>query len=239
MDAVYPLGHNSPWGDRELIYSLRSLDRYARGIRRVVIVGAPLPPALGFEVLPWPILHLPARDLTCCKETNIVRKVLQACNTVGLSQEFLFCNDDHFFLQDFDALTLPFYAQGTLAEKIANRSQDSYRAALVNTADVLTEERLPTHYFDVHCPIRYDKAAFRDIMAGYDWTRKRGYVVKSLYANTNQREPTPFVDLKIDSELTTAHILDRLVGRWVFSVGDRGLTPAMKSVLATLYGEIS
>lgn len=227
MDIVYTLGHGSTWQDRELLFSLRAIHEFLPDVDRVVIVG--LRPAWLRDVL-----HLPARDPHKCKEKNIRDKLLRACEV--LDRPFLFMNDDHFALRPQRADELPNWYSGdvgTLGNRL--RTGSHYREALLNTHRVLAAAGLPTRNFDVHTPIVYDPAEFPRAMAAYDWTVVRGYVVKSLYANTLGVPPTHLGDLKLSHDHTNQQIADMLKGRPWFSVGPTALTPTLQSFFAAMY----
>lgn len=231
MDVVYVLGSGSLWRDRELHYSMLSLQKFGRGVDRVFVIGNN-----PRSQMPISFTQVPAEDLHCCKETNIMRKLRKACQHPEISEEFLFCNDDHFFLQQFHAQNYPFYVEGTLSDRLARRAHvDAYARAMENTRAALQSVNRPEVYYDVHAPMRIRKSSFLDAMNLFDWDSRHGFVVKSLYGNYWGLQGVPFEDCKIDEPLSNSEIRTRLAGRPVFSIGNRGLNGAMEDVLADFY----
>jgi len=237
-DMVCPLGAGTIWDDNEIRYSLRSVAKFMPDIRRVFLVGR-WPKAGIQDRFPFDLVHIPARDLNGCKEVNIKDKLLLACRHPDVSDKFLLWNDDYFLLQPCSSAwqDWPNYAEGTLEGRLRTRiSRDIYWKSMDATRRALNQRALRTHYFDVHCPIVYDKALFPQVMARYapEWDRPEGLVIKSLYGNALKLKPTPFKDLKIDVSLTEAEIRARVAGRALFSVGNRGLNHDMCRYLKEL-----
>jgi hypothetical protein len=57
MDLVYVLGSGSRWGDNELRYSLRSVEKHLKGYNNVYLVG---------DKPDWVrnVTHIPKQDIT-------------------------------------------------------------------------------------------------------------------------------------------------------------------------------
>lgn len=223
---MYPLGIGTTWQDHELLYSLRSLHAHVAGIDRVIVVGQR--PA-------WlkNVVHLPAKDPHSCKERNIMEKILRACEVAD--GPFLFANDDHFALAPQPA-TVPYWRAGPLGDLVKRmRPASHYRQALANTDEVLRAAGKTTHNFDVHLPIVYDPVEFPRAMGAYDWKRFRGYVIKSLYANTVGVPAVPIGDVKLGTSAPLSVVVKQLAGRPWFSTGPGGLSPQLKGLLAALY----
>ena len=103
-DAVYPLGSGSKWNNNELRYSLRSLEKNLVDLRNVYIVGYRPEWLTG-------AIHIPCDDpLPHNKDGNIIRKILRACQTPGLSEDFLQVSDDQILLRPLSFAELyPYY----------------------------------------------------------------------------------------------------------------------------------
>jgi len=231
IDVVYTVGKGSGWNDNELKYSLRGVQQHLTGVRNIVIVGH-MPAWLN----PATVMHINVQDGQQHREKNICDKILAACAHRDISDEFLFMNDDHFFLEPNHAPDYPFYDKGYLLGAVMKRDKNcSYRASLYNTYLQLRQNQRSTRHFDIHTPIRYDKKAFAKVMAKVDWYLPGAFVIKSLYANQTRKESVFMVDCKIDEPLTLKEIKQKVAGRHIFSIGDRGLTPGMSKFLATTY----
>ena len=230
-DIVYVLGYGSPWLNNELRYSLRSIEKHLRNYNRVFIVGV-----LPEFIIPDTVHHIPFDDTSICKETNICRKILQACATPTISDPFLFFNDDHFLVHDFDADMFPYFYKSDMATPLQVLDRHNiYRQSVLRTARYLHDNNLPTKYFDTHTPILYHKDNFQQIMNAQDWSNRFGHVIKSLYCNSLGIQGVLEPDCKInyiDTEVNYRTIIDK---RKVWSIGNLALGPALTDTLQNLY----
>lgn len=235
IDIVYALGSGSKWNDKEIRYSLRSVEKHLTNVRNVYIVGQ-CPDFLKN------VIHFPYIDYHRWKETRIALKILNACHIKGMSDNFLFMNDDHFLISDYDAAEFPYYWKETLsATAQARRFEDAYRKSLTNTYGILTNKGLMSYNFDVHCPILYNKERFIEFYKKYDWETNYSFVIKSLYCNTERIKGERISDCKICSPLLNLDDLkDEIKGRMFFSIGDRVLqNDKMEELLKELYPDKS
>lgn len=228
-DIVIPLGNGSPLDNYELRYCLRSIQKYLLDFRRVYIVGE-CPDFI------HNVVHIPYPDKSKYKQKNILKKILRACQEEGLSDEFMFFNDDHFLLQEESALLYPHYVSGTIESEI-KRCVGDYRTCLINTLAALKD--LSTWNFDCHYPIRYNKRDFENVMGFYDWDIPHGYVIKSLYCNTLNIQPEMVLDGKINDAISQ-EMLDEIVStRPCMSTSNYALTNIVKRKLEMLFPEKS
>jgi hypothetical protein len=230
-DVVYVVGHATGWNDNELRFTLRSLARYVTGIGQVFIVGKIPAFVTNVVELRWP-------DNYGCKERNIMEKVAYACGHPRLSKQFLHVHDDHFALAPVDAGQVPNYAGwvdlGALAKSVGRGNP--WKVSVQNTADALTSQGLTSWNFDIHTPIIFDKDQYPEIMDRYDWRgTDRGFVVKSLYANTLGLAPTMISDVKLNDRYELPVLVDKLRGRPWFSIGNGALSQRFKNFLSELY----
>jgi hypothetical protein len=188
MDLLYPLSNESGWNNNEIRYSLRSMEKHISGIDRLFIVGEKPDFLTDF-------IHIEMSDPNDCREMNIMEKIRAACVN-GISQKFLFCNDDHFILKDYEATKFPYYSDGTLSQAVHKHTKDNYKNTIRNTINVLKDWDLPANHFDLHCPIVYDREKFVEIVDSYVWKGRPTYVIKSLYCNSLNIAPVPCKDNK-------------------------------------------
>lgn len=178
IDIVIPVGPGSHHADVELRYALRSIQRHARGVRAVWIVG---------HIPAW--LHstdtvrlAPMQEIRGGgKGARIASKIEWACDNLPLTPTFALWNDDYLLLRDLDVRDIPAWYQGQLFRPAAD---DAYGAMLQRTAEALTAAGLPALHYDVHLPMLIEVAKFRDARAW--WQKMRddgGMVCKSIYAN--------------------------------------------------------
>lgn len=229
IDLIFPLGKGSKINDDELRFTLRSIQKHIKNYRNIVLVG---------HKPDWiqNVIHIPAEDSHACKETNIYKKVLLACQTEEITEDFLFFNDDHFILQDFDATQFPFFYKGDLLFVLKHLlPYNKYSACVHKTAYKLKELNLETKNFDTHTPIIYNKKKFIEVMTAFDWEPRFGYVVKSLYANSLKIEGVREPDCKMDNLPSVEEFYERTKERKVFSIGNGALGDNLRTVWNTLY----
>lgn len=230
---VYVLGHGSGWENNELRYSLRSLETHLLDIGTVYVVGQRPNWLTG-------VVHLPFPDSHACKERNIMLKLAYACGHPKLSQTFLHVHDDHFALAPTKAVDIPNWAGGqlnVLGKRVKlKKPGNNWADAVLNTHKALAKAGHTTHNFDLHYPMLFDKTRYPETMDLYDWKGEpRGFVVKSLYANTLGLEPTIKRDIKLGRYNTLTEIVGHLKGRQWFSIDNAALTLSFKSLLMALY----
>lgn len=187
--VIYPLGNKSRHKNLEIRFSLRSIEKHLEGFSDVWIIGE-RPDFL------HNINHIPASDPYEVPDRNIMEKIKKACENPGVSDPFLFFNDDHYLLSDFQSNEFPYYYDMPLQEKIKKRGYDNYGQRMQNTMKWLQVNGKPTKNFDIHTPILYKKQEFIDIVTKADWESKHGFVIKSLYANSLNIEGTYLKDCK-------------------------------------------
>lgn len=223
------MGRGSLWQDKEIRYSLRSIEKHLINYRDIWLVGQ-------LPVFLHKVNHISFEDEHPCKETNIYRKILRACQEDSISEDFLFFNDDHFLLQDFNAPEFPFYYKSDLrASSKAMRDGNRYKKAVDNSYRTLQTFGFDTKSFDTHTPILYNKKKFIEVMTKFDWSQRVSFVVKSMYANSLKIEGVREPDCKINSQLTSEEIKEVIKGRKVFSMGNGAIGTKMLSVLDELY----
>lgn len=229
---VIPLATGSTasrWGE-ELRYCLRSAEKHLKGYGEVFIVG---------EAPVWlkNVTVIPAtdHDKAYYKERNIFQKVILACQDNRVTDDFLFMNDDHFLLRDFAAGEFPYYYDGTIGDQ-TNRT-DPYAQSAANTEDLIEDFGFP--YFDVHCPILYNKRQFSRWMGTVDWNKKYGYCIKTLYCAFNSidvlEDHRKIADLKISGSKTSTEIKDLIKERLFFSTNDNSRDGGMLAMFQELY----
>lgn len=231
IDLLIPYRSVPSTNDFELRYSLRSIEKYCKGMDKVIIIGNK--PSFVTNVC-----HIGNnRMFSQFHENNICEKTIFACSHTGLSDNFLFWNDDFFLTKEIDAETYPYYQCGDLNDLLETRIHqgDGYRQSILNTITALQRRGKRTLNYDLHCPIIYNKAKFIEIMQDVDWSVSNGYVIKSLYANMVGVENQFMSDNKINSDITDKEFEKIISTRHIFSIGERGLTDELKGRIEKLY----
>lgn len=252
-DILIPLGYGSRQDNLELRYCLRSIEKYLKNVGNIFIVG----------VKPeWltNVIHIPAKDNpnNWQRAHNIYKKIMAGINyevvhsvpfgefrdpDEMLSDNFLFMNDDHYLLTDFDAGEFPYYHRGAI--RLNNFSDNiPQRNQYMNTVKelVCSIKMFTTLDFGVHCPILYNKHAFKAAFAPITHWPEYGYEIKSIYGNkfADSSKMIECEDLKFKEPLMKETIYKVLESREWFSIGDKCLKSGdTKTVLQELYPDKS
>jgi hypothetical protein len=170
------------------------------------------------------------------KEHNLAEQIQFACGKLPISEDFLWMNDDIFLLADTDISTYPHYAGGFLKRKWSATAQGGYRVSLMQTEAQLLGRNLPTHNFEIHVPIRYNKTKFLSLQPWIDLSSRcpLGLTFRSIYCNALGIAPTQFADMKLDSEKTKAELVAKIGTRPVLSIGD-GLGDDAKTFFSDMF----
>lgn len=235
-NILIPLNNGSRHNDLELRYCLRSIEKYLSGVSRIIIIGEK-PEFLNYQN----ITHLSFDDDTDNKQRahNIYRKIIAGIeNFTDLSDNFLFFNDDHFLLSNFEASEFPYLHRGEI--KTHRIGSEPQRIQMENTVNHFPRNT-SLFDFDVHCPIIYNKSKFKQIFCSLEWP-EYGYGIKSMYCNSmiDTTNWAPCEDLKFKEPAMKETIYRMLEGRGWFSTGDRVLkSGGMQEVLSELYSSKS
>jgi hypothetical protein len=223
ISIVIPLGHGSRWNNTELRYCLRSIEKHLTGYGEIFIIG---------ERPEWlhNIIHIPAidSDKTYHKERNIFNKIRLAILDERVTEDFLFVNDDHFLLKDYDAGAFPYYYYCRLSNYM---TVTDYKHTVRNTKMWLNYDPF---YADIHCPIIYNKEKFQSVFEAVAWPHF-GYCIKTAYCHFHQSTMIEQSDLKLNEQLPCTKIKDLIAGRPWFSMGDAARGPELLKVLRELY----
>jgi hypothetical protein len=226
---VIPLGTGSRWNDTELRYCLRSVEKHLTGYGDIFIIG---------EKPDWVrnVIHIPCAgygDKTYDKERNIYTKVMAAIADKRVTDDFLFMNDDHFLLQNYEAGKFPFYCHGWLSEYM---TVTDYKNTVKNTNELLRPLGHDCLYFDLHCPIIYNKEKFAWCVSDADWSTPFGYCIKTVYGNCVEGlKAIEYPDFKINEPLLASKIRQLIAGRAWFSIGDKAFDGGIRNVLQEHY----
>ncbi len=217
MVVAYILGNGSLYYNDELRFSLRSLEKHCKDFTKVII-GGEKPNFINNK-----IDYIPIKEAQGNKEYRIAMKIYELCNHIN--GDFLFMNDDFFFLRPTKLENYPNYSKGDLK---ATQQAQHYQKAIQDTQDYLKELGHTTHHFDVHTPIIYNAKKFQALLPHFEKSRlsTNGFVVKSLYGNIYNLEPTQIVDCKLTTlqtqsdyrKLESAVVMSCSDGSWMNGV---------------------
>lgn len=235
IDLVYPLGGGTAWKNNELRFSLRSVEKNLKNVRRIYIIG---------EKPAWlkNTIHIPCEDtLKNNPDGNIIRKILRACRIDGLSEDFLFMNDDYLVLKPIMANIIPPFHKGNMADfEDKYFKTNKWRESLGRTKNILVKKGYQAYHYDGHIPMIINKKKFPVIMAKFDY-EKTIYTMKSLYGNLVY-DGGVFTDgiKKVIFRPKSPEALNRDYNKCTFAaVNDQGMTLEFKKWVFSLFPDQS
>lgn len=223
MNILIPIGTGSCWQDNELRFCLRSIEKHLTGWYKIIIVGR-LPDWIKQNDR---LVFIQAKDRSGAvnKEANIHRKILAGIN-YGIGESFLFMNDDHFLLQNFEVYKFPYHHKGLLSDTIKSINRaNAYYKTLRQTLISLPGK---PYNWDTHCPIIYESEKYtRSIKKDLP---PFGYGLKTIYCERNKVIGSFYPDLKLGFG-SDYDIKDRLY----FSIGNKAVCAELEFFLKELY----
>lgn len=164
MDLLYVVNKRFSYcGEHELRWSLRSIEKFGKGIENIFIVGD-IPEFINDNVVKIPHkdkFENPKNKIEV--HANITDHILYAINSNNISSDFVVSMDDHYILKDVDYNDYPFYVKdadygsgiSNLPEEIEDGSD--YIESLVHTSKILIKYGLPTKNFILHRNFKCNK----------------------------------------------------------------------------------
>jgi hypothetical protein len=233
IDILLPLGPGSRYGNVEVRMAIRSIEKHAVGLRRIVIVGQI--PAFLRETDRVQLVSLP--EFKCNKASRISLKVRWAFEHLQLTDRVAFWNDDYLLLRDFDIRGIPDYYHGELWRK----RRGSWHRLLQHTGEALKDAGYTVRHFDIHIPIIYERSKFLAISDWWDRSRrdKLGLVAKSVYGNIHCRGTAASTnDAKVQGEWRQ-RVDDLSRRRWIASYGDGALAAGLADWMQSRWPTLS
>lgn len=186
MDIVYILGNGSEVENKEIRYSLRSLEKFTQ-FNRIFIVGE-CPTFLKN------IIHIPFKE-TGNPRVNHFEKIDYIINNVkDLSEDFLLMYDDIFFLKPTDIEKYPNYYKSELENY--NEPDSYFKKSLSDTKEYLESIGATTYNFSVHTPIIYNKTVWKSIDWKAIYKYPHGLSPRCIYGNLCKKTPIKREDCK-------------------------------------------
>lgn len=165
---------------------------------------------------------------------NIMTNIWYACKDERLSSNFIFINDDYFFLKEIN--NFPYFYKGTIQDGMEAAQWGEYYSHLLATKMVLNENNLGTLNFDVHFPIVYNKDKMLSVIDKYNWDTPYGFTMKSLYCNTLGIEGIFSLDC---NAYTDEKWETWTVGKSMFSINERSWSSNLENYLLLLFPDKS
>lgn len=217
MDIVIPYKKDKHNG-LELMYALRSIEKYLTGWDDIVIVGD-RPTWITNQI--W----INASDHDRRKQFSIKEKLIKGTYE---REEFIYWNDDHFLLKPLDVQEFEYWYAGDLKE-VVHKARGGYYSVMFDTIKELERRGATTFHYDIHVPIKMKNYFLSNL------TYQTELCLKSMYCNLLNLTPTYMQDCKIDFPLSVNTIKQRIKDRLFFSIGETGMQPDMLEVLNELY----
>lgn len=192
MDVVYIVRPGG--GNPELLLSLRSLVNLPHD--RVWIIGTKPTQVTNVEYV--------RANGHRTKALNVFHNVLTACETEGVSDEFVMMNDDFYILERPDLAPLYRCPLEEHVEKVAHRN-DSWAKSIRATQEWLTDQVSDLRSFELHMPIVIDKAKMADTLRSVgDFGSPHLPQWRTVYGNlhVSHAEQVPDCKLRRTSDLS-------------------------------------
>lgn len=203
FDALYPF-HGDTW---ELHQSIRLLRKFTN-VKNIYVVGDDP----GLDVIHVPFVQQDA------KEINIWKKVLAGCFS-GISERFLFINDDHFITGPTEFPLV----YGDMPDECSQQ----YFNAMGRTMQRLVDLGKNDLYFDIHYPFFVEKSMFLECFQAFNDGKE--YIFKSAYCNFHGLEGDFCDDKKIKFLGNAAEYKAFIADTWCFST--ELLTEPLKNMI--------
>lgn len=212
----------------ELLFALRSIDRYLTGWTNVVIIGTPPDWYKGESVQ--------APDYRYRKQFSIYSKLLIACELNNVTDNFIMWNDDHYLLRPLDVSEFKNWYDGYLKETINKNHGIRYRETIANTLQLIPD----AFNYDIHTPCIYNKRLFKFLFSDrtdevciksfyFDYARNIAMNINGYVCDYEMK------DLKIN-QLTSEDAIYRLIlERYFFSTSTNGMKKPMIKAMNELY----
>ena len=230
LNVIIPLlKGGSKLNDLELKYALRSIEKHLKDYNEIYILSNYLPNWIQNVNL-----------IMCPQNSNKTRNIKTCINNYfefTQDENVFFTNDDIFLLKDVSCINYPYYYSNKAEQEIADRNNnDIYKKLVIETNKVLNEKGIEEfNYFDIHCPIRYNRLAFNEYVNKSDWSFKYGLIIKSLYANQLRIKPIEIEDVYIKELKRFEEITSYLLDKSHFTIHDRAINPSLIGFLNTIY----
>lgn len=243
MDIVYIF--NGWKSGEELRYSMRSIERYGQNVGRVWLLGHK-PDWCSDAVTEIEYTS----DKSLYKENDITAAIFHAARVPELSERFLICADDYFYIEPTDFDKYPIFQKNTQlpADTIGKQKMGgiNYVMSLVNTRALLMAAGLPTGNYSQHCCFPADKRLMAEFKHVFDAALllQYGAVFDSLMANIiidkTGEQPVSRRDNKVNTARNLADLRHQIgETEHCFSTTEKALNYGVRQILAHLYPEKS
>lgn len=208
---VYPLGTGSLFDDLELLYSLRSIERFhPEGVPfRVVVVGEY--PRFLYQELE--VIHHPDPYINN-KRGNAYSKLRRFLEEYPDVDEFVVMHDDFIFLSEItDELLIPRYQEcfdlpdeKSTRSLLSSKRGNQWKKEKAFTADWLRSNGYPTRDYEFHRPQKIVAVQLSHVLELMSWEGESVSVCEaylSMINNIYDNGSVPGIDVKVDPRRRT------------------------------------
>jgi len=245
MDLLYTLGSGSQWSNNEIRFSIRSAIKNLHGLRDIYIVGEK-PTFLQYntQINGHTIFHIPFPDVYGQKNAdgNIIEKIVHASSIQALSDDFIFINDDNYFIKPITTQNVTPFHKGNMNHINPNTYNSVWGKRLGRTRLALSNQGITPLHFDHHAPFPMKKSAVAETYAQFpDYKTDIGLTVKSIYGSIHYADaPVMDVEKRMFRETFSLSDIHKLTANSLYLAhNDAGLTSAMKYFLFSLFPDPS
>ena len=239
IDLVYPF-IRSDYGDRELMYSLRSVEKFFRGDVTVWVVGDV--PAFGLNTRKARFISVPRPGRS---RGDATRKVIAALRMPSMGEHFVMMHDDFYFLRPTFLPEMRRPASVSVPRKTAEkwaRSANGWERVKGYTAMLTLGTAPAVRDFSVHTPTYFRTSRYLQLVRKYGLGRVP-LIVESLYHNLYQEDTVgqphsarAWLDLR---ERSVEDVRKAVAGKSVFSHTHAQFPGAVEAFLAETFPEPS
>lgn len=236
MDIIYTLGTGSNWSNNEIRFSIRSLFKNLKGFRNIYIIGEK-PDFLLYdtEIDGHSIFHMPFPDLYGHRNAdgNIIAKLLHAAQNDDISDDFIFINDDNYFLKPIRVEDVKPFHKGNINEVDPQDFLGIWGKRLGRTRMHLSQAGINPLHFDHHAPFPMKKSLMIRTYMPFDFMTDIGLTVKSIYGSIHYPDAPRMNDEKVmfRARFELKYIRARCTNCLYLAHNDDGLTSSMKYFL--------
>jgi len=251
ISIVYPnVNQYTQWV--ELKYSLRSLEKYLIGVDYDVIIVGDFPDKLDLDKKKITFIECKCSGQTSRLDQAVKRVAVD--NDLRVNEEYFWMNDDIYFIRPvtYPDLCIPraLYDLKNHITKFtagAGAHRSVWARDSINTFDRLIAEKLPTNYYSLHLPYRYEKTKSKELFKRFDLL-KNPYVFENLYFNLFHADITrmlpeyifPVISV-IKSEFDEKKLQENMENsnKLFLNNAEEGMTPKFKEILFSMFNKKS
>lgn len=218
IDIIIPLGTGSRYNNIEVRMAIRSIEKYIKGYRKIIIIGPDIPKFLKENEK---LQLVKKREDKSNKQARVQTKIEWAFKNLDITEKCAYWNDDFLVLQPFDIRNMPYYTRGDLP---LNRQNSGWKECKRRTALLLKSKNLPILNYDIHVPIIFEKTKHLSISDAWYKRSSETVLMRSYYGNNFVKENTISLrDIKLQHAWSGAIRNILKSKRWVISYGDGAL----------------